>query len=51
MPKINRVTANFGGDEVMAAAREHLRLGEIVDEAGGAETGQAQAGALEGACA
>jgi predicted transcriptional regulator len=37
--KINRVAANLGVDEVMAAAaREHLKkLGEIVDEPGEAE--------------
>jgi hypothetical protein len=36
MDKLNRVAANLGVDEVMAAAaREHLRkLGEIRDEAG-----------------
>jgi predicted transcriptional regulator len=38
MDKINRMAANFGVDEVMAAAREHLKkLGEIVDEPGEAD--------------
>ena len=41
MDKINRMAANFGVDEVMAAARAHLiKIGEIPDDEPGEAEGQ-----------